>query len=417
MTNSQGFKIEEYDLSKCLHYKLQDGEELIEKEVADLNKKHIHLLSCELFEGNGEVSLKYNTPTNTTLKDYFSEAPLTKEKISKSFLQLIDILHYIEGMNFAIKNVVLDENNIFIKQNDELQLIYLPIKNRVYSSKTLIEFCEELLAMHIWDENDASFFVKLHNFLFTIDKENPKLAFMKQWLADIVNVPLKKTIQMDRKENLEVNSNQFYRPGSIDLAIENDEKSVTELFASKNEKKKNHKLEIEEELQYKRITRTEVDRDLNILDSPNNIGSTSINISSPVRDRLNERERDEEDGTTVLGTHQESEEFGTTTLDGNTSVLRPFLCNSNTSERFTISKNTYGIGRDPNNADLTLNNKAIGRIHAKIFTYDSEYFLKDNGSKNGTYVNGERLQPLEKVKIKHEDKIKFANESFVFRLF
>jgi hypothetical protein len=127
-----------------------------------------------------------------------------------------------------------------------------------------------------------------------------------------------------------------------------------------------------------------------------------------------------DEGPTALGAFNELDEYeeGTTALGiDNGSLPKPFLLETETGAKVVITKDIFKIGRDPEQADYAPNNKVVGRIHAELVTSDGEYFLIDKHSRNGSYLNGVKLYPNEKTKIKHEDRIKLANQEFVFKLF
>ncbi|MEH7246190.1 FHA domain-containing protein [Neobacillus niacini] len=129
---------------------------------------------------------------------------------------------------------------------------------------------------------------------------------------------------------------------------------------------------------------------------------------------------EENEGTTVLGALQELNKYeeGTTALGvDNGMLLKPFLIEEATGQKIIVTKEVFTLGRDPEQADYASNSKVVGRIHAEVVTSDGEYFLIDKHSRNGSYLNGVKLYPNEKNKIKHEDRIKLANQEFVFRLF
>lgn len=128
----------------------------------------------------------------------------------------------------------------------------------------------------------------------------------------------------------------------------------------------------------------------------------------------------DEEGTTALGVFNEMDEYeeGTTALGVDQGLLpRPFLIEEVTGEKIVLTKEVFKLGRDPEQADYTSNSKVVGRIHAELLTADGEYFLIDKHSRNGSYLNGVKLSPNEKTKIKHEDRIKLANQEFVFKIF
>lgn len=58
---------------------------------------------------------------------------------------------------------------------------------------------------------------------------------------------------------------------------------------------------------------------------------------------------------------------------------------------FPINRDQVVIGRDVK-ADVMLNNESVSRRHAEIVRLAEGYLLRDLNSKNGTYVNGQRVQ-------------------------
>lgn len=63
------------------------------------------------------------------------------------------------------------------------------------------------------------------------------------------------------------------------------------------------------------------------------------------------------------------------------------------------------IGRSPDADIITLDERA-SRMHCGIRIWDGEYYIKDLKSKNGTYLNNQRV---EMAKIKPGDKIRLGN--------
>lgn len=59
-------------------------------------------------------------------------------------------------------------------------------------------------------------------------------------------------------------------------------------------------------------------------------------------------------------------------------------------------------------------NKAISRSHAVIIHTDREYYIEDNQSRNGSFINGRRLQPGVREPLYDGMTLRFANEDFDF---
>jgi hypothetical protein len=90
-------------------------------------------------------------------------------------------------------------------------------------------------------------------------------------------------------------------------------------------------------------------------------------------------------------------------LDGNTGTGRSSF------ELF----GTTSMGRSKKHADLVFQaNQAdspISRLHCTILEEDGAYFLRDDQSANGTYLNGVRLVPMDRNPLKDGDEIQLAN--------
>jgi pSer/pThr/pTyr-binding forkhead associated (FHA) protein len=59
-----------------------------------------------------------------------------------------------------------------------------------------------------------------------------------------------------------------------------------------------------------------------------------------------------------------------------------------------VVEKLYTIGRSPDN-QLVLNEEGIDPVHAKLIKDDEKFFLKDNNSSSGCFVNGQRITQKE----------------------
>ncbi|MFV0527440.1 MAG: DUF6382 domain-containing protein, partial [Lachnospiraceae bacterium] len=73
------------------------------------------------------------------------------------------------------------------------------------------------------------------------------------------------------------------------------------------------------------------------------------------------------------------------------------------------------IGKVPNAADILLESAAISRIHAMIKRVGKAYYLSDLNSRNGTYVNGIRLNPEQRHLLQEGDEVRLAELVYLFR--
>lgn len=78
-------------------------------------------------------------------------------------------------------------------------------------------------------------------------------------------------------------------------------------------------------------------------------------------------------------------------------------------------ENELVLGRDPR-CDVVIPNRQISRRHARVFRQGEGIWVEDLGSKNGTFINGERVEPGHPVQLQEGDTLVLAlAQRFVLR--
>jgi pSer/pThr/pTyr-binding forkhead associated (FHA) protein len=89
-------------------------------------------------------------------------------------------------------------------------------------------------------------------------------------------------------------------------------------------------------------------------------------------------------------------------------MLRIILKFNNTVlKELKIDQDEIIIGRDTGN-DIQIDNIAVSREHARIIKGPNYYFIEDMSSKNGTFVNGKKIN---KKFLKEDDEITIGKHS------
>ncbi len=87
-----------------------------------------------------------------------------------------------------------------------------------------------------------------------------------------------------------------------------------------------------------------------------------------------------------------------------------------TGEEFILDEGMNIVGKSKIRADICIrNNPAIGNVHCEISREDNEFYLEDNRSLNGTYLENTKLDPEVRTLLETEDRIRLADEEFIFR--
>ena len=82
----------------------------------------------------------------------------------------------------------------------------------------------------------------------------------------------------------------------------------------------------------------------------------------------------------------------------------------NAGSTFLLDGDVSSLGRDTK-SDVFLDDITVSRTHARIERRDSAFFVRDLGSLNGTYVNGDAV---EETKLARGDEVQIGKFKLVF---
>lgn len=131
---------------------------------------------------------------------------------------------------------------------------------------------------------------------------------------------------------------------------------------------------------------------------------------------------EEDYGNTIMMT--DDDEAATVLLSGDDTVMqddnaekRVYITREKNQQKLEITKPLFKIGRSADTADLYVaGNGMIGREHAFIIVQDQSVYVKDNNSKNHTYVNDVMVNAGERIELKDQDVVRLADENFIISI-
>ena len=99
--------------------------------------------------------------------------------------------------------------------------------------------------------------------------------------------------------------------------------------------------------------------------------------------------------------------------DSPNTVLKLVAMNSAKYFEVLLNKPQIVLGKKQELVDVVIGfNKMISRKHCSIFNNGDVYYIADEGSANGTYVNGRKIVQGQKTPIKKGDIIRMADSDF-----
>jgi len=93
----------------------------------------------------------------------------------------------------------------------------------------------------------------------------------------------------------------------------------------------------------------------------------------------------------------------------------PKLIGITGEEIILLNKQRVTLGRNKESCDYPIERPGIGRVHAQLKVIEGSCFIIDLDSKNGTYVNGEKLISNKDYRLNDNDRVSLANADYCFK--
>lgn len=370
--------------------KLSKDEQINAREVEILNSKIIRGIMKPTVEG--EKKLSYLSPGGIKLEAYLKKG-ITKNDFFLVIAQILEAVKSIGRNSFNINNLILNMKYVFVNEmTHELHFVYQPIYSSAISSD-LASFLYDVAYSVTLALNED--YKCVNNFIaYLKGLQAVSVINIEKYLLDVYpqiykQVKRQKYGQSEYLGSFKNGKDIYYDMDKRRKPTPLADYDSTSLLFEKNDKDEATSLLIEDVK----------DTPTSLLDDDNN-EPTSLLVE------------DEDEATSLL-----IDDEPTSLLSEGPQITYPYLIRKNSFDRMDINKPVFRIGKERSYVDyFVADNNAVSRIHADIITKNNSFFVKDENSTNGTYVNGNRLSPKEEVQVFDGDIITFANEEFEFHI-
>ena len=340
----------------------------------------------------GEKKLSYLSPGGIKLEAYLKKG-ITKNDFFLVIAQILEAVKSIGRNSFNINNLILNMKYVFVNEmTHELHFVYQPIYSSAISSD-LAPFLYDVAYSVTLALNED--YKCVNNFIaYLKGLQAVSVINIEKYLLDVYpqiykQVKRQKYGQSEYLGSFKNGKDIYYDMDKRRKPTPLADYDSASLFSEKNDKDEATSLLMEDVK----------DTPTSLLDDDNN-EPTSLLVE------------DEDEATSLL-----IDDEPTSLLSEGPQITYPYLIRKSSFDRTDINKPVFRIGKERSYVDcFVANNNAVSRIHADIITRNNCYFVKDENSTNGTYVNGNRLSPNEEVQVFDGDIITFANEKFEFHI-
>lgn len=102
--------------------------------------------------------------------------------------------------------------------------------------------------------------------------------------------------------------------------------------------------------------------------------------------------------------------------DINPRRKRAFLIRESNKEKVEILNDSFIIGKSASCNYTVIGNPTISRNHIVVTRKQGDFYLVDEKSTNGTYINGNILERRKEYRLSNGDKLRLSNEDFMVEI-
>lgn len=361
------YKVKSKDCFLTIQLKTSFGENVDERLLDNFSRIYVRgFLKAKKL---GKNKYEYTGPIGISLKDRLQK-PISKRDVLFIIEHVVFAIQKLQNAKFPIEHMVTDISNIFFNENTkELQFLYVPVMNAKERNDVMGLLSNIIYSVKPLQEGETEYLSKLHYFLMNIKGDfNLIENFVLKEDRSVVNTIKKHNVGQSGFMTDKPQHHYEHYESNTTSVYEEDEK--TSLLVEEDEK-------------------------------------TGLLIE------------DEDEATSLLvEPEQEDDEATGLLIEDEIEPVAPHFARLErvlTDEIILISKAVFRLGKEKSYVDYFVsNNNAVSRSHADIIQRGKNYFIKDLNSKNFTYVNGQKIPIQTEIQIFDGDKIKLANEEFVF---
>ena len=401
MYKSVSFQKVEFGEKKLLTYRVTNTSRMDHIEVEMMKNNVIKgLLPFSSAQNNDEIIFMYEM-TNKMRLSQFLGGLVRWEEIYPAVQGIVAALIDCEQYMLNEGHFVLDMDVVFVDLTSrKIELVFLPIEDKLFVQITWKEFLTTLLHNLNYDKRDdieklEALQIYLTDEKITIKKYAEKIQkleepnFVRNNGGEKVKYENEKPFVQEKKED---KANVIYNVPTGDTKI-----SSSVMKTEKEDKKKEGIIGLFSKKKKKHNNTQQAE-------------PFAFEIPGQNKSITNSKKKE----------RQAVQEIGETLLDesGEEALFMPYLIDKKTNSQIPINKKDFKIGREEKYVDYVTSEPTVGRLHASIVLDEQEkiIFVRDANSKNGTFVNGEKIQSNINFQVKNGDVIRFGRDEYILQL-
>lgn len=425
----------------------KDALDSVELEMLRLNDIK-GILPFNLMRKDDVTEFRYDITSRLSL-EYMLRTQMSKEQIFKTFEEICLCMENAEDYLLDLNHFIVDMKCVYVDPgNGQVSFLYIPADCEDVTDISFSDFLKKLLSGITYDvKDDTDFYVNTINYLNSTRQIIPKVLRNKMYeFMKIVKQRPEDFMQPSPQKDAKQEPLKPAQPGvqqeQADISGGKNDFVIGRAMGSKDGRKEAIKKEqpnqqipqkqenlpfqgktsgdfvapqpqVKEKKEKKPLFGKRKKEKKKM--EPVQVQVAPEVILPPPVPRLAQPEPQPMQPQPVQPQPNMVDEIGGTMLLEEAPVYNgAYLESRKTGERILITKDAFAIGRNPAYVDYAINSPTVGRLHLQIISRDGAYFIVDVNSKNGTFINKNRISSNTEEPVHNGDSVQIGAEEFYF---
>lgn len=353
-----------------------------------------NLLNMDVEYIDEVVEFIYDISNLKNIGGFYERKKMKYSDLLTLFKSIINVVEDGESYLLRIEDILFDMEYVYVdERNEKVLFCYCPQADIDGDfNNNFRRFVQEIVLST--DHTDGKAAELIYGILEICNREDFLMKDIRDYMNKMEGGYPKRTVRQINYETIRNESRENEKNKEHPIIAEENEDSYKSIFENDNTKigkgKKKRIVEVVKEA-----------FGIKEAENENKEHKDKVIASKNKRQEMKHpHETDERDDMTMLLSQKE---------------YRDVLVDVRKKENIELEFFPCVIGKDGERVDKIIREQSVSRVHLKVYNQGDDYYVEDQNSTNGTFINDEMLDPFQKYVINNGDTLTIADHEYIFK--
>ena len=353
-----------------------------------------NLLNMDVEYIDEVVEFIYDISNLKNIGGFYERKKMKYSDLLTLFKSIINVVEDGESYLLRIEDILFDMEYVYVdERNEKVLFCYCPQADIDGDfNNNFRRFVQEIVLST--DHTDGKAAELIYGILEICNREDFLMKDIRDYMNKMEGGYPKRTVRQINYETIRNESREKEKNKEHPIIAEENEDSYKSIFENDNTKigkgKKKRIVEVVKEA-----------FGIKEAENENKEHKDKVIASKNKRQEMKHpHETDERDDMTMLLSQKE---------------YRDVLVDVRKKENIELEFFPCVIGKDGERVDKIIREQSVSRVHLKVYNQGDDYYVEDQNSTNGTFINDEMLDPFQKYVINNGDTLTIADHEYIFK--